>query len=223
MDLRLPEPASTAPRASVLLCLLALACAVGVATHASSRVLVEAEATETAPPAVARFRLEQRLGRLYRPSETTPFTGWVTDHFKGGAVSLRSAVVYGQLHGLSEGRFTNGVVEVSEHFSHGLPEGVRTTWHPNGRKRSEGWLIAGKQEGTYRQWTEQGTLVAEAEFEAGQPHGISRAWHPSGYLKAEALMNHGAVVTRHFYPDGVQHQPTLLAGSPTAPTSQHVP
>lgn len=197
-----------------LLWILALAITAVVVTHASTRAVAEAEATETGPASVARFRLEQRVGRFYRPHEATPFTGWVTDHFKDGAVSLRSAVAYGQLHGLSEGRFTNGVVELSEYFSHGLPDGTRTTWHPNGKKRSEGRLVAGKQEGTYRQWTEQGTLVAEADFKDGKPHGISRAWHPSGCLKAEALMKHGEVVTRHFYPDGERREPTLLAATP---------
>lgn len=215
MNSSLPQTTMPLSRLRPLLWTLALAATVAVVAHASTRAVADAEATETAPPCVARFRLEQRVGRFYRQNVAAPFTGWVTDHFKGGAVSLRSAVVYGQLHGLSEGRFTNGVVEVSEHFSHGLPDGTRTTWHPNGKKRSEGRLVAGQQQGTYRQWTEQGTLAAEAEFKGGKPHGLSRAWHPSGCLKAEALMKHGEVVTRHFYPDGEQREPTLLAGTPT--------
>lgn len=215
MDTPKSKTMKPASRAWALGGLLTLAVALAALVHASTRALTEAEATEAAPASVARFRLEQRLGRFYRPGEATPFTGWVTDHHKGGAVSMRSAVVYGQLHGWSEGRFTNGVVELSEQFVRGRPEGTRTIWHPNGKKRSEGRLVAGQQQGTYRQWTEQGTLAAEAEFKDSKPHGISRAWHPSGCLKAEALMKHGEVVTRHFYPDGVQREPTLLAGTPT--------
>lgn len=214
MDQLTPKNTLSARRTWALGGLLVASVAVAAFVHASVRELEQAKAGEPAPASVARFRLEQRLGRFYRPKETTPFTGWVTDHFKTGAVSLRSAVVYGQLHGLSEGRFTNGVVELSEYFRHGRPDGTRTTWHPNGKKRSEGRLVAGKQEGTYRQWTEQGGLVAEAEFKDGKPHGISRAWHPSGWLKAEALMKHGEVVTRHFYPDGERREPTLLAATP---------
>ncbi len=214
MDPLNPKNTVSACRTWMLGGLLIAAIAAVALVQASHRELQEAAATESAPISVARFRLEQRLGRFYRSGVPAPFTGWMTDYSKDGTLSLRSGVEYGQLHGLSEGWFTNGVVELREYFSHGLPDGSRTTWHANGKKRSEGRLVAGKQEGTYRQWTEQGTLLAEAEFKDGQPHGISRAWHVSGCLKAEALMNHGAVVTRHFYADGVQRKSTLLAGTP---------
>jgi hypothetical protein len=207
-----PQPAS---RARQLLWSLAGSALVAVLTQASWQELAEAQATESAPASVARFRLEERAGRFYRPGGSVAFTGWVMDYSRDGALRLRSAMVNGQLHGRSEGWFANGMIELREYFQQGRPHGSRTTWHLNGQKRSEGWLVAGQQQGRYCQWSEDGALVAEADFKDGKPHGISRAWYPSGCLKAEALMKNGDVQTRHFYPDGIQHESTLIAGVST--------
>lgn len=200
-------------RTRPLLGWLALAVAVAVVGQMSTRELAEAEGTDSAPASVARFRLEQREGKYYRPGAAVPFTGLVTDHFVGGQVKLRSAMVDGKLQGESTGWFTNGVVELREQFHRGLPHGPRLTWHPDGKPRSDGRLVAGQQHGMYRQWHENGRLAVAAEFAAGKPHGLSRAWYPDGSLKAEALMHHGEVQARHVYPDGTRWEPTLLAGT----------
>lgn len=201
------------PRISLLLAALGLALAVPlVYPHLKAKKVAEADRVE--PPSVARSGLQNRDGIFYRGDSSTAFTGWLTDHAPDGSVRLRTAVVDGRLHGVSEGWTTNRTLELREYFQHGLPHGPRITWHPNGQKRSAGQMALGRQQGSYHQWTDAGALAAEAEFKDGKPHGISRAWHPSGCLKAEALMNNGEVVTRHFYPDGAQREPTLLAGAP---------
>lgn len=164
---------------------------------------------------VPRGNLENREDRWYLPGAAAPFTGWVTDAYKDGGLKLRTAVVDGQYHGLSEGWHTNQVLELRETFNRGKPQGTRTTWYPTGQKRSEGELIAGLQQGVYRQWHENGMLAAEAEFKNGKAHGLSRAWHASGCLKAEALVKEGVVETRHFYTDGERREPTLLVGATT--------
>lgn len=204
-----------AARQRRLLGFLVISALASVLAQMSTRDLAEAEAEKPAPVSVARMRLENRGGRLFRPGARAPFAGWVVDRFSTGEIKLRSAFVDGRLHGESEGWFTNGMREVREQFQRGLPHGTRLTWHPNGQKRSEGQLVAGLQQGLYRQWHENGKLAAEAEFESGKPHGLSRAWYPSGCLKAEALMSHGEIQTRHVYPDGDRREPTLLAGNRT--------
>jgi antitoxin component YwqK of YwqJK toxin-antitoxin module len=170
--------------------------------------------TEPAAASVDRLQLELRQGKFYRPDAPEPFTGWVIDYFEDGTVKLRSAVLAGRLHGESSGWFTNGGPELCEHFQEGLPHGLRTTWHPNGQKRSEGQLEAGRQQGVYRQWDEHGKQVVEAGFVDGKPHGPSLAWYPNGSLKAEALMQHGEVQARQVYPAGTRSEPTLVARNP---------
>lgn len=204
---------ATDTRTRLLLAMLGLALVVGL-VESSRNALDTAESSASAPLSMARFRLENKAGQFFRPGSTVTFTGWITDHTPDGKVRLKTAVLDGRLHGLSEGWTTNGTLELRESFHRGLPHGLRMTWHANGQKRSEGRILFGLQQGVYRQWTETGALMAEADFKDGKPHGLSRAWHPSGCLKAEALMNHGEVVTRHFYPDGAQREPTLLAGTP---------
>jgi len=204
------------------LALLGLAVVVGV-VEVSMRTRDAAESTVGAPVSVARFRLENKAGQLFRPGSAAAFTGWMTDHAPDGKVRLRTAVVDGRLHGISEGWATNGTLELRESFHCGLPHGSRMTWHPNGQKRSEGQLVLGQQQGIFRQWTVNGALAAEAEFKDGKPHGLSRAWFPSGCLKAEALMNHGELVTRHFYPDGEQREATLLVRAPLKSPSPSSP
>ncbi|NBV22483.1 MAG: toxin-antitoxin system YwqK family antitoxin [Proteobacteria bacterium] len=206
-----PNP-STALRPRLLGWLM-LAVVATIVAQSSTQQLEQAEATEPGYASVARFRLAHREGKWYRPGGTVPFTGWVTDHFVGGPVKLRSAMVDGRLHGESTSWFANGVVELREHFQRGLPDGVRATFYANGQPRSVGRLAAGRQQGIYRQWHENGKLAVEAEFSEGKPHGLSRAWYPNGSLKAEALMSHGEVQARHAYPDGTRWEPTLLAGA----------
>lgn len=186
-----------------------LAVAAAILVQQSRKHLEEAEALVPGTISINREQLRIRSGQFYSPDSTTPFTGWMLDHYPGGELSLRSAVINGRLHGLSEGWFTNGVRQLREAFHSGIPEGPRTTWHPNGRKRSEGTLRAGLQQGTYRQWDEQGQQIVAAEFLDGKAHGISLAWHASGFLKAEALMNHGEIEVRRAYPDQTQQHPTL--------------
>lgn len=164
-------------------------------------------------PAANRQQLENRQGQFFPIGGDHAFTGWMIDTYSDGAVKLRSSLVDGRLHGVSEGWHTNGVRELREFFKQGIADGVRTTWHPNGRQRSEGTLVAGVQQGEFLQWYDHGVLSARVEFKDGKPHGLSQAWYPSGYLKAEALMTHGLVSARYFYQDGEQRVPTLLAGA----------
>jgi antitoxin component YwqK of YwqJK toxin-antitoxin module len=166
-------------------------------------------------PTANRQQLENRQGQFFLTGGVHAFTGWMIDNHADGTVKLRTSLVDGRLHGISEGWHSNGVQELREAFNQGLAEGVRTTWYPNGRQRSEGTLVAGLQQGEFRQWYESGVLAARVEFKDGKPHGRSQAWFPSGYLKAEALMSQGQVSARHFYQDGEQRVPTLLAGAST--------
>ncbi len=160
---------------------------------------------------VSRDLLEQRDGRFFWRGTSNAFTGWITDHFESGEVRLRSAVVDGRLHGISEGWSTNGVRNLEEDFLDGRPHGRRTTWHANGQKRSEGQLLLGQQEGLYRLWNDDGTLSTEASFAMGKPHGTSRVWYPSGFLKSEVVMDQGTLRSRQDFQDGEHPGPAILA------------
>lgn len=165
----------------------------------------------TVTETVSRDLLEQRDGRFFRRGTSNTFNGWITDHFENGEVRLRSAVVDGRLHGISEGWSTNGVRNLEEDFLDGRPHGRRTTWHANGQKRSEGQLVMGQQDGLYRLWNEDGTLSTEASFAMGKPHGTSRIWYSSGFLKSEVVMDQGTLLSRQDFQDGERPGTAILA------------
>ena len=156
------------------------------------------------PPAVAVLATELGLldGKLVRTGETQPFTGWMEERSPVAGLKSRSWISNGVLAGVSEGWFTNGVLQVREHFMAGVSEGPVAKWHANGSRRSEGIARAGKLEGLFRRWHDNGVLAEEMTLRAGQPDGSSRAWFPSGSLKAEATLKLGQVVTQKFLADG---------------------
>lgn len=213
------NPNGPAARGPVIRRVLAGVLAAAVALAVTARVW--RNPPPAAPPLVPAVdhmaiqplvQLERKDGRLCRPGEAGPYSGWVTEAHADASLKLKTEVVNGLWNGLSEGWATNGVLVLREHFKEGLPHGMRTTWHPNGKIKSEGRVVDGKQQGDFQQWDEQGRLVTRARFQDGQPEGLSLAWYPSGFLKAEALMNAGTVQSRNFYPDGERSDPTLLAG-----------
>src|SRR5262245_50193024 len=76
-----------------------------------------------------RNELEMKDGRMYYAGK--PFSGIVFDQYEEGKIKSRSTVSNGLLEGLSEGWYTNGVKQVTEHFSRGVSQGARIKYHPN--------------------------------------------------------------------------------------------
>jgi len=152
------------------------------------------------PPERPRNELVLRDGRLF--DSDLPFTGIVVEHFGDGGMKSRSAVSNGLLEGLSEGWHTNGVLQVKEHFVRGVSHGIRTKYHPNGRKLSVVNVVEGKLEGLYERWHENGALAEQIHLTNGVAHGESLAFHPDGSLKARVRLDHGAVIEQSFWEPG---------------------
>ena len=148
-------------------------------------------------------------GKLFEKGAATPFTGTMVEHYPDGALKSRSQVAGGQLHGLSEGWHTNGLLQVTETFQAGVSHGIRSKWYENGRKLSEASIVQGRIHGTFRRWTDQGLLSEEVEMRHGQPDGLSLAFYPSGFIKAEAMMRAGEVLEQHFWKDGERQAPSV--------------
>src|SRR6266511_3157124 len=72
------------------------------------------------PAAVARTNLALVAGRLCLSGQTNAFTGLMVEHGADGSLRSRSSVVNGLLHGLSQGWYTNGQLQVTEQFKEGV-------------------------------------------------------------------------------------------------------
>ena len=162
-------------------------------------------------PEMLRTELVLQEGRLVRQGSTNAFSGWVIERYACGAMMSRSAVSNGLLEGLSRGWYTNGQIQVVEHFERGLSHGIRTKWYEGGRKLSEINVVQGKLSGIFRRWHETGALAEELEIKDGQPHGISSSYFPSGFQKARVVIRDGKEVEQTFWKDGEQPGQTHLA------------
>ena len=151
---------------------------------------------------VRRDALTLREGRRYRPNETVPFTGVMTEFYGNGTLQSRSVLSNGLLEGLSEGWYTNGNKQVEELYRGGISHGLRVKWHENGQKLSEAPIVDGKMDGFFRRWHENGSLAEEVSMRNGNPDGLARSFYPSGCLKAEARLNNGTVVDQKSWADG---------------------
>lgn len=158
----------------------------------------------SAPPPieVERSALVLREGKLCLTNKGIPFSGFLVQHYPGGQLQSRSALKDGLLEGVSQGFYTNGVMQVSEHFKQGTSHGKREKWFPGGAKMSEALIENGKLVGEFRRWHENGHLAEEVHMSAGVPNGNSSAWYPSGYIKAEARHENGILLTQKFWKDG---------------------
>lgn len=152
------------------------------------------------PREASRQQLVRRGARMYFGDETNAFTGLMIDRYPSAAMQSRSTLRDGLLHGISEGWFTNGVLQVREYFTNGVSHGLREKFYPSGRRLSEAPVVAGKINGTFRRWHLDGELAEEIAMHDNQPHGESRSFHPDGSVKARAMVEHGKVIEQQFYP-----------------------
>jgi antitoxin component YwqK of YwqJK toxin-antitoxin module len=155
-----------------------------------------------APQETLRRELVQKDGRWYRRGETHPFTGTMADYSPGGARLSLCQVSNGLLNGLSQTWYTNGQLEVSEHFKDGVSDGFREKWYPNGTRLSQATIVEGKVTGTFQSWHDNGQLSEQIEMKLGKPDGIAWAYYPSGFLKAETTVQEGQILERKLWKDG---------------------
>jgi len=160
------------------------------------------QAVEDGPNVVKRRDLEIRDNHWYLPGQTNGFCGIVIDAYGSGERKSRSSVSNGLLEGLSCGWYTNGQLQVEEHFRGGVSHGLRTKWYANGRKLSEVSVARGKMEGLFRRWYENGQLAEEVELKAGLPDGLAKSFYSTGFKKSAVFLREGAVVRKEYWKDG---------------------
>jgi hypothetical protein len=89
------------------------------------------------------------------------------------------------------------IMESSQHDLH-----VERTYYDNGQIRSERPYVNGKVHGVFRRWHENGMLLQELPYVEDVFHGMMREWDREGRLVGECNYEHGAGISRSFYPDG---------------------
>ena len=123
-------------------------------------------------------------------------------YYPSDSIKSRTQMKDDLANGWSQGWYTNGQLQVTEHFVDGVSDGLRTKWHMSGEKKSEAEIVNGQIHGHFRRWYENGQLAEDAAFSKDIPHGLSQAWFEDGSQKAEVTMEHGTVVAQQFWSEG---------------------
>jgi antitoxin component YwqK of YwqJK toxin-antitoxin module len=159
------------------------------------------------PLAVLRSALIEKEGRLFLTGAARPFTGSMIERYPDATLRSESAIANGLLHGLSQGWYTNGQLEIKEQFKAGKSHGLRTRWYPSGAKLSEASIREGQLHGPFRRWHENGTVAEQVQMQRGKPDGVAWSFYPSGFAKGRAKLEQGRVVNQVFWRDGEQKRP----------------
>jgi hypothetical protein len=96
-----------------------------------------------------------RDGRVYRPDEDVPYTGWVVMRHGNEGLALC-------------------------HCKHGLFHGTSTSWYQSGQKRSEHTYHKGKLSGLSTKWFENGQKMDQGNYRDGKLHGLWIFWDQRG-------------------------------------------
>ena len=65
-------------------------------------------------------------------------------------------------------------------FKNGKPEGLWTTYFPDGKPRWQGRKENGNSHGPFTIWYENGRKKLQGTYHHGMKHGIITAWHKNG-------------------------------------------
>jgi hypothetical protein len=156
----------------------------------------------TPPVEAPAQELSLQGGKMVRKGETNAFSGIMTENYPDGSPKSRSYLVLGKLHGVSEGWYTNGQLQVHEEFVEGVSDGIRKKWYPDGTPLSIAPIVKGKIHGTFQRFHENGKVAEQIEMKEGEAEGQSYAFYPSGFLKAAVRLQNGKVVEEKRWKDG---------------------
>lgn len=144
--------------------------------------------------------------------------GDVNTYFESGAIEKHCVWALG-VPQTCETYWANGNVHLKEEFADGVPNGVRATYYPDGKRWQVSHYQRGEQHGTEERWYKNGVRALLATYQNGALIGDYARWYASGkpwetahYLPGGALdglytkyWRNGKVAERAEYRAGVRH------------------
>ena len=74
---------------------------------------------------------------------------------------------------------------IKETYLNGKLHGLRTTYYPNGKRKTEEDYQYNLIQGTVKNFTEDGKTESVTEFRASRPHGLFTSYYPNGQVKEQ--------------------------------------
>lgn len=86
----------------------------------------------------------------------------------------------GKIHGLARTWGSNGVLDETAEYEHGVRQGTTRRWYKERLLLSEVHFENGKMDGIFKQWHADGSLQKKGEYRMGTPIGVWEEWYATG-------------------------------------------
>jgi len=148
------------------------------------------------------------------PKDQT-YQGPYTKVDSAGVLLEKGQYESGQLEGVREIYFPDGVVKVREHYKKGQITDLYEYFFPNGKLELQGQYVDGAMSGIWRKYDNEGKLLEEVMMVQNEEMGPFTEYYPNGKLKTEGTYLHGPNEDGllKMYDDSGQLQKTMLCDS----------
>ncbi|MBV9986062.1 MAG: hypothetical protein JO301_00165 [Chitinophagaceae bacterium] len=90
----------------------------------------------------------------------------------------------GKENGVWRKFYSNGQLEETRQYDHGIKTGDYLAWWPDGKQKLFYHFKNGEFDGVYREWTDSGILIKEMNYLEGHENGSQKQFFNDGTVKA---------------------------------------
>jgi antitoxin component YwqK of YwqJK toxin-antitoxin module len=133
-------------------------------------------------------------GKVFWDRTGRAYSGWFKGRYESGEVEELMQVKDGWFNGLMTTWHKNGQKKTEETYKGDKGEilhGPYMQWHENGQKEHEGIYKDDKNHGPYTSWHKNGQKAGEATYKDGKRNGPATSWHETGQKEREGTYKDG--------------------------------
>ena len=112
-------------------------------------------------------------------------TGPDTSFYPSGKIDEINIYDNGQPNGLSTSYHLNGNKKSEVNMTDGTEDGLFTNYYTNGKIQSKGWIVGGQPEGEWVYFDQAGNISSKSFFLNGDLNGYRQEFYPDGKLSTE--------------------------------------
>ena len=131
-------------------------------------------------------------GKVFWDRTGRAYSGWFKGRYESGEVEELIQVKDGWFNGLMTTWHKNGQKKTEVTYKEGeILHGPYMQWHENGQKEHEGIYKDNKNHGPYTSWHKNGQKAGEATYKDGKRNGPATSWHENGQKEREGTYKDG--------------------------------
>ncbi|MEQ8471911.1 MAG: hypothetical protein RIC35_12040 [Marinoscillum sp.] len=130
--------------------------------------------------------LSHNEGLLLHKEE--PFSGYVVDHYYGGAVKSVTPYRNGLEEFVKVGYYPKGELMYERPYKNGEKNGVHKGYFADGSNRFIYYFENGLSVGTHQEWYASGQQAKLMNFKDGRPFGSQKVWRSDGKIRSNYVI-----------------------------------